>query len=231
VEMRVDEELLKNLSTRGLVGGKPEMRVATRKVEEIEHTFFLRPLENDAHARGMSELATEGPLAVEIGFGRGYFLVHLAQRYPEWRFLGFEVKRKLCREALARIEKLGVENARILLGDARSLLLTFVPPKSIHALFILFPDPWWKKKHHKRRLLDPETLQALAPLLAPGALIVVRSDVPMVMDLARKAVPSLGRVVPVEDPGMELPQTDRERVCDRIGIPYEQLCFRLEGEA
>ena len=217
------------LETKGLVGGAPDLRAKARQVKEVSHPFFWCPLESADHAAALHAFTGPGPLAVEIGFGRGYFLGRFAQLHSDWNCLGLEVKRKLIREALVRLDRWGVESARLLLGDARALLPRFLPPASIEALFILFPDPWWKKKHHKRRLLDASGLAPFVPLLKDGALVVVRSDVPLVLDLARAALPAIG-CKPLDGPGLELPQTDRERVCDRIGIPSQELCYRFSSE-
>jgi tRNA (guanine-N7-)-methyltransferase len=217
------------VETKGLVGGHPEMRLKNRRCSEIEHPYFLDPLDSPAHAEALREFSKSSPLAVEVGFGRGYFLGQFALLNPEWKCLGIEVKRKLIREALSRLENWGVESTRLLLGDARPLLPPFLGKCSVDALFILFPDPWWKKKHHKRRLLSEVGLAPFMPLLKKGALVIVRSDVPLVLDLAREVLPALGCDM-IDGPGLELPPTDRERVCDRIGIPSEELCFRFDGE-
>ncbi len=214
----------------GLVGGDPEIRARTRKVEEVAHPWFWRPLESKADAESLYGFCAEGPLAVELGFGRGYFLGQFSLLHPEWQCLGVEVKRKLCRIALDRFDRWGVTRGRILLGDARALLPRFLPPRSVDLFFILFPDPWWKKKHHKRRVLDAEHLAAFLPVLSQGARIIVRSDVPMVLDLAREALHAIGGS-PEELSDLVLPQTDRERVCDRIGIPYDQVVYRFSFEA
>jgi len=213
------------LVSKGLVGGHPEMRAKTRRCDEIEHPLFWSPLDSPVDASALRQFSKDGPLAVEVGFGRGYFLGQFALLNRDWKCLGIEVKRKLVREALTRLDGWNVSSTRLLLGDARALLPPYLAPRSIDALFILFPDPWWKKKHHKRRLLGSVGLAPFAPLLKEGALVVVRSDVPLVLDLAREALPSIG-CSPVAGPGLELPRTDRERVCDKIGIPSEELCYR-----
>jgi tRNA (guanine-N7-)-methyltransferase len=217
------------IETKGLVGGHPEMRLKHRRCDEIAHRHFLSPLDSTDHAEALTEFSKSTPLAVEVGFGRGYFLGQFALLNPGWKCLGIEVKRKLVREGLARLEKWDIESTRLLLGDARALLPPFLPKQSIDAFFILFPDPWWKKKHHKRRLLSEVGLAPFVPLLKAGALVVVRSDVPLVLDLARDVLPAIG-CHSIDGPGLELPPTDRERVCDRIGIPSEELCFRFGGE-
>jgi tRNA (guanine-N7-)-methyltransferase len=227
--MQDDERQNTALPTRGLIGGSPSMRAHRRRVLPVEHPLFLSPLDDDDHARQLVEfMSSSQPVAVEIGFGKGLFLVSFAAAHPDWRFIGLEVKSQLCRIALSRLDKQSLANARVILADARYLLPRFVPGATIDALFILFPDPWWKKRHHKRRILDTVTLAPLLPLLKDGALLTVRSDVPAVLDLASEVIAELGCFQVITDPGMELPRTDRERRYDGTGVPHEQMCFRYQ---
>ncbi len=209
---------------KGLVGGSQEMRSRAGKNRRIEHELVLDPIDNSDDETALDRFIDDDPVSVEIGFGKGRFLVDLAAARPGHRLVGIEVRRKYCMITLGRLEKAGADNCRVLFGDARSLLGRFFRPESIEALFILFPDPWWKKKHHKKRVLDKAFLPELTPLVKPGGIVVVRSDVPMVIELARELFSELDCFSPAE-PGYELPKTDRELTCERIGIPIEQVCY------
>lgn len=211
-----------------LLGGAPETRVLHRRRPDIEHAKFLNPVALPLDVEALRRFQARGKLAVEVGFGKGRFLSEFAGMHPDWRMLGFEVRRKLCLCALERLDVGGLDNGRVLLGDARFLLPRHIDEGRISAVFVLFPDPWWKKKHHRRRLLDAAFLRLLQPLLAKEALFVVRSDVPMVMDLASRAFAEAGRFTAQEGAGMELPETAREVVCRRAGIPVHEQCYRFE---
>ncbi len=211
---------------RGLVGGAFDRRLETGWTPRIEHPFFLNPRLHEEHEKAFGEFLSAAPVALEIGFGKGLFLVGLARALPGWHVVGLEVKVKLVKAALGRIDKAGLSNARILLGDARELLPRYVRPDSLEALFLLFPDPWWKKKHFKRRMLSPEQLREFAGLLRPGGLFLVRSDVPMVLDLTREAACEVDLLEQVASPGMELPITDRERRYIAKEVPYGEVCYR-----
>jgi len=215
------------VSTKGLVGGDPVMRARRRRVPAIEHALFLNPIDFDEDARRVARFVWGHPVAVEIGFGKGGFLTEFSRMNPGTHVVGFEVRRRYCFEALARLEGAGVDNARILLGDGRSLMARFFPPCSIDILFILFPDPWWKKKHHKRRVLNAEFFRAAIHLLRPGARVVVRSDVPMVIELGRQALCEAGGFAELDHPGTDLPLTDRESVCRELGIECGQVVFAV----
>jgi tRNA (guanine-N7-)-methyltransferase len=117
-----------------------------------------------------------GPVHVEIGSGKGTFLVHQARAQPEVDFLGIEWARKYCRHAVDRIGRWGLTNVRILRADAATFLRDFVHEGSVDCFHIYFPDPWPKKRHHKRRLLQSDNLEVLIRCLKPGGEIRIATD-------------------------------------------------------
>ncbi len=213
---------------RGLVGGDPGIKAQVDKGVSIEHPLFLDVMRVDAD-RGLLDgfLARSGPVFLEIGFGRGRFLTELAKMYPDSRMVGVEVRKGLCFSALQRLQKAELQNARVLLGDVRALFGTTLPERSFDGVFVMFPDPWWKKKHHKKRLLDETFLQELLPLLRPGATVLVRSDVPLVMELAGQAMASVPELHCLVEAPYPTPETDRERVCRSLGTPIHEVWYRF----
>ena len=119
------------------------------------------------------------PAAVwlEIGFGSGEHLAWQAERNPGIGFLGAEYFVNGVAALLRQIEDRGLDNVRILQGDARALL-DVLPAESLARVFILFPDPWPKTRHHKRRIVQHETLTRLAKLMTNGAELRVATDDP-----------------------------------------------------
>jgi len=113
---------------------------------------------------------------IEVGFGKGMFLVKAAQERPTVNFLGIEIERPYVLLTAARLANARVANARLACTDAR-WLLGGVAAGSVRALHIYFPDPWWKKRHHKRKLLTPEFAAQCARVLAPGGAIHFVTDV------------------------------------------------------
>lgn len=101
---------------------------------------------------------------LEVGFGGGEHLALQAERHPEIGFIGCEVFENGIVKLLAQIERRAIDNIRIFTDDAR-LLLTALPPASIDRVFILFPDPWPKRRHRKRRIVSHETLDKLAEII------------------------------------------------------------------
>jgi tRNA (guanine-N7-)-methyltransferase len=119
----------------------------------------------------------EGALELDLGFGRGRSLLERARAHPEVRVLGLEVKAKWAHRVEERRQALGLANARALFADARELLARAGPDGCLARVFVHFPDPWWKKRHQKRRVLTRELLDDLARLLAPGGELFVQTDV------------------------------------------------------
>jgi len=117
------------------------------------------------------------PAAVwlEIGFGGGEHLLAQAQQHPGVGFIGCEVFENGLARLLVDIARCGLDNIRIFADDARALLDCLVPA-SIGRVFILFPDPWPKLRHHKRRLVAPATLDRLASVMQPGAELRLATD-------------------------------------------------------
>jgi len=116
------------------------------------------------------------PLVVEIGFGMGSTTAVMAAAAPERNFLGIEVHPPGVGALLQRIDEAGLANVRIVQHDAVEVLESMIAPGSLAAVHVFFPDPWHKKRHHKRRLIQPEFVRLLASRLAPGATLHCATD-------------------------------------------------------
>lgn len=112
---------------------------------------------------------------MEIGFGSGEHLLAQAMRNPAVGMIGVEPFVNGVASLLAEIKRQEVPNIRLLMGDARDVL-DVLQPQSLNKAFLLFPDPWPKKRHHKRRFINPDNLNQLARALAPGAELRVATD-------------------------------------------------------
>ena len=113
---------------------------------------------------------------LEIGFGNGENLAELAARHPERDYLGIEVHDPGVGHLLLRIEREGLANIRIAHHDAVEVIGSWLPPGSIDEVLIFFPDPWHKKRHHKRRLVQPALLQRIAQIMTPGGRLHLATD-------------------------------------------------------
>jgi tRNA (guanine-N7-)-methyltransferase len=118
----------------------------------------------------------EAPVLLEIGSGMGETTSQLAQAAPELNYVAVEVYAAGLGQLMLRADKLGVENLRLLHGDAVVLLEQHVAPGSLHGVRVFFPDPWPKKRHHKRRLIQPELVALVASRLEAGGTLHLATD-------------------------------------------------------
>jgi len=116
------------------------------------------------------------PTLLEIGFGMGETTALIAAAHPENNYLGIEVHTPGVGSLLKRIEEAGLKNLRIIQHDAVEVLQHMIAPASLAGAHIFFPDPWPKKRHHKRRLIQPGFVALLASRLAPGAYVHAATD-------------------------------------------------------
>lgn len=121
-------------------------------------------------------LPGDGPWEVEIGYGKGKYLLEQARQHPERRYLGVEVVSKYYKMLTRRTRYWQATNLLNIRGEALYLLTSILPRGFAERLHIYFPDPWPKAKHHRRRLLDPETLDLVLGVLAPGAELCFATD-------------------------------------------------------
>jgi tRNA (guanine-N7-)-methyltransferase len=118
----------------------------------------------------------KAPRSLEIGFGNGDNLLGLAKAHPERDFIGVEVHRAGVGHLLLAAHEAGLTNLRVICHDAVEVLERYLAPNSLDEVLILFPDPWHKKRHHKRRLIQPAFVTQLAARLAPGGRLQLATD-------------------------------------------------------
>ncbi len=160
------------------------------------------------------------PVWLEIGFGGGEHMVHQAACNPETGIIGAEPYINGVAMLLGKIRRAGVENLAVYPGDARDLM-DVLPENSIARAFLLYPDPWPKKRHHRRRFVTQEHLQPLARVLRPGAIFRVATDIPDYVRQTLEEVPKAGF-----DWLAERPADWRAPWDDWISTRYEQKALR-----
>ncbi|GEM_PF-418696 len=224
----------RDVEDTSLVGGSLAERRKHGHRSELNGRFVRDPIfeDDDVEAlRAWCDRDDPRPLAIEIGFQRARFAGAWCAANPDARYLGFEVRRKFCEDADAWLVKKGVNNALLALVDARSMLDELVAPESVDILFCFFPDPWWKKKHMKKRLVSRSFAALAHKLLAPGGVLLVKTDVQGYADWAEGELRTVQgwTVTRLTDPGAGLPETQRERRCRLRGLPTWAVIARKEG--
>ena len=169
-------------------------------------------------------------LYLEIGFGDGESLATLAERHPERNFLGIEVHRPGVGHLLLKVEQLHLENVRILRQDALEVLRR-MPPASLDGIYLFFPDPWHKKRHHKRRIVQPIFLDRAFAALKQGGRLHAATDwqdyaehmmLVMGADPRFRNTAGAGRYTPRPE---DRPTTKFERRGQRLGHDVWDLVF------
>ena len=202
--------------------------------------FFQLPLELPSVEALFN--APEQPLHLDIGCARGRFLLELAQQQSGVNHLGVEIRRALVQAAETDRQAMGLQNLHYLFCNANVSLETWLaqlPSGLLDLVSIQFPDPWFKKKHHKRRVLQPALLLALASALAPGKRLFIQSDVLEVIEPMVALIEASGcfqRPDGDQRPwrrGNPLPvATERERYVLSQALPvYRVLYLRNEAAA
>ncbi len=117
------------------------------------------------------------PVEIEVGFGKGLFIITEGVNHRDRNFLGIEVLRKLQYYVAQRAVIRSLLNVKLACTDARAFLQERVPPQSVHTIHVYFPDPWWKARHKKRRVFSPEFAVSAARALVPNGLLKIATDV------------------------------------------------------
>ncbi|MGB3308155.1 MAG: tRNA (guanosine(46)-N7)-methyltransferase TrmB [Nodosilinea sp.] len=172
-------------------------------------------------------------LHIDIGCGKGMFALQMAQIQPEWNFLGLEIRKPVAESAQKRQREAGLTNLQFMFCNVNislpALLESWGKQNPLQQVSIQFPDPWFKKRHQKRRVLQPELVSTLAAFLPVGGRVVVQSDVEAVaVDMCDRLAenPHFQRQNESWLTDSPFPaQTDRERVTLEQGLPVHRAIF------
>ena len=141
----------------------------TQRIIEIDSPYFIREDQLKSPADLTALFPAARPLALEIGCGTGHFVAEMAGRNPGINFLAIDIYNKGCYKTCKKVELLGLDNVRVMRIEARYLLLHFIEKESLAGVYINCPDPWPKKRHRSRRLVNTGFMEILLHYLQPGA--------------------------------------------------------------
>lgn len=163
---------------------------------------------------------TRRPVELEVGCGKGLFLVQLAARRPERDFLALEVAGSLVRKVASKVERAGLTNVRLLRADAKESLALRVAPGSIARMHVHFPDPWPKRRHAHQRFFAGTVPDDVARVLEPGGELLLSTDHdPYFREVVARLAchPAFVRTLP--DAFRELPRGGFDAIFERAGVP------------
>jgi tRNA (guanine-N7-)-methyltransferase len=165
----------------------------------------------------------DGPVELEVGPGKGLFLVNAARRRPDHGFLGVEISHKYAGKAAERVARAGLPNVRLMAGDARKLVRELIPPHSVAAVHVYFPDPWWKKRHKKRRVFTGAFVADVARILSPRGDLHLATDVEEYFGVMGEVMAAHPEFEPQPPPAPNTPEHDLDYLTN-----FERK-YRLEG--
>jgi len=214
----------------GRTRGKTLRPLQRERLEGLLPTLTLRGVTREENPERAVLTGLPAPLWLEIGFGGGEHLVHMAQVHPGVTILGAEPFVNGIAQFLGKLEREGVGNVRVHPGDARDLL-EVLPAGCLDKAFLNYPDPWPKGRHHRRRFVTPEPLGLLARAMATGAELRVATDIEDYVRQTLEEVPAAGFALekgPTDEPWEDWLSTRYERKALREGRhPQYMTCRRL----
>ena len=175
--------------------------------------------------------AKEQPLIFEIGFGMGDYLLQMAMDKPDYNFIGVDVHPPGVGTLLRKLADHDLGNVRVYQDDARLVLQDCIADAALDKLQIYFPDPWHKKRHHKRRLIQPEFINSAIPKLKQGGLIHLATDWENYAEQMMEVLSRFDSLENVAGPGSyasdhERPKTKFQRRGEKLGHGVWDLMFR-----
>ncbi len=199
-----------------------------RALEQLWPRFGLEP---GSPVDPVETFHRQAPLTLEIGFGNGASLATMAAPAPDTDFIGIEVHRPGVGHLLQELDKQALDNVRIFNEDAVKVLRDCLPDSCLDRLLLFFPDPWHKKRHHKRRIVQPDFIDLVARKLKPGGILHMATDwenyaehMLEVMEIAPAFRNCAGAGLYSEKPGYR-PVTKFERRGRKLGHGVWDLLF------
>ena len=206
-------------------------RITRSQKKALEELSDLYLIKDDLASISESPFFKEGELVLDIGFGSGESLIHLATNFREKKFLGIEVYLSGIGGVLRDAKEKNLTNLKIINGDAEDILINRLKGITFNSILFLFPDPWPKKRHHKRRLIKEEFVHRLKNITKPNGQIMFKSDWQDYFDSAKEIISKSNSWEEIDEHEYteefkKLPKTRFERKAIREGRKINNLVFR-----
>lgn len=167
------------------------------------------------------------PVEIDLGCGKGGFLLARAKAHPDTNFLGVDRLLKRIRKVDSKIARAGLTNVRLLRLECAHAVRNMLPGESIRAAYVFFPDPWPKRRHQPRRLLSEPFVESLSLTLTPGGMVHIMTDHLEYFEIIRGIFSRHTRFEPVPFPEFpEEERTDFEKVFEKLNRPIGRGSFR-----
>ncbi|MCS7303592.1 MAG: tRNA (guanosine(46)-N7)-methyltransferase TrmB [Thermoguttaceae bacterium] len=209
---------------------RPRVRKIDPTLDLSQHYYVLGDLPRPLDLAVL--FGRRAPVEVDVGSGKGLFLRQAAAAFPDRDFLGVELSIKYARYSAAQLAKLGLPNAKVIQADVVRFFADWLPDGLLSAVHIYFPDPWWKKRHKKRRIMRESFLRDVERCLEAGGLMHFWTDVQEYFDTTLQLI---ARCTRLEGPLPESAETSQrpfefrthfERRHRLQGVPIYQAVYR-----
>ena len=186
---------------------RSSLRRPGQKLDLSRHLYESEQLPSELSSSSLFQ--NDFPLELEIGSGKGLFIDNASEQNPTHNFVGVEIIAKYAKHSAAKLARKKTSNALMISGNAETLLAKSISAESLEAVHVYFPDPWWKKKHRKRRVLNESSIINLTRCLRPGGRFHFWTDV---LDYFEDTVELIAEITPIL--GVPLPEDEIEATHD-----------------
>jgi tRNA (guanine-N7-)-methyltransferase len=197
-------------------------RAARLPPEQLAPYLFAPPAE-PAPLDWAAVFGNPHSVEIEVGFGKGLFLLTASERFPAVNFFGIEIERKYTLFTATRLAKRGRTNVRVACADAKRFFRDLIPAGSVQTVHVYFPDPWWKTRHRKRRLFTADFVAECVRVLRVGGRLLVATDVEEYFGIMTGLLAAVPRLRPLPPPEPDEPRHDFDYLTN-----FERK-YRLEG--